>query len=76
LEEHRSALAPEGRRELYTFWVNQLAFQRGAGFRMDFTALGTSRMVTLVRPARVLELEVRGQASSRRIDIIIGAAEF
>lgn len=32
-------LHPNGRRELYTFWVNDAAFQRNAGFRMDFLLL-------------------------------------
>jgi len=29
-------LHPTGRKELYTFWVNEFAFRRNAGFRMDF----------------------------------------
>jgi exodeoxyribonuclease III len=32
-------LNPTGRRELYTFWVNDAAFHRNAGFRMDFLLL-------------------------------------
>jgi exodeoxyribonuclease-3 len=32
-------LHPGGREELYTFWVNDYAFQRNAGFRMDFLLL-------------------------------------
>ena len=32
-------LHPSGRKELYTFWVNDQAFQRNAGFRMDFLLL-------------------------------------
>ena len=32
-------LNPNGRKELYTFWVNEHAFRRGAGFRMDFVLL-------------------------------------
>jgi exodeoxyribonuclease III len=32
-------LHPKGRRELYTFWVNDYAFRRNAGFRMDFLLL-------------------------------------
>jgi exodeoxyribonuclease-3 len=32
-------LHPSGRRELFTFWVNELAFRRHAGFRMDFVLL-------------------------------------
>ncbi len=32
-------LHPAGRRELYTFWVNDDAFSRNAGFRMDFLLL-------------------------------------
>ena len=35
-------LHPSGRRELYTFWVNDLAFRRNAGFRMDFVLLSPS----------------------------------
>lgn len=29
-------LDPTGRKDLYTFWVNDSAFRRNAGFRMDF----------------------------------------
>lgn len=32
-------LHPTGRKELYTFWVNELAWRRHAGFRMDFVLL-------------------------------------
>lgn len=32
-------LHPSGRRELYTFWVNDQAFRRNAGFRMDMLLL-------------------------------------
>jgi exodeoxyribonuclease-3 len=32
-------LHPTGRKELYTFWVNDEAFRRNAGFRMDFLLL-------------------------------------
>jgi exodeoxyribonuclease-3 len=32
-------LHPNGRQALYTFWVNDVAFQRNAGFRMDFLLL-------------------------------------
>ncbi|HEX7687888.1 MAG TPA: exodeoxyribonuclease III [Burkholderiaceae bacterium] len=32
-------LHPAGRRELYTFWVDESAFRRHAGFRMDFVLL-------------------------------------
>jgi exodeoxyribonuclease-3 len=32
-------LHPTGRKELYTFWVNDFAFRRNAGFRMDFLLL-------------------------------------
>lgn len=32
-------LNPRGRETLYTFWVNDLAFRRNAGFRMDFILL-------------------------------------
>ena len=32
-------LRPSGRRELYTFWVNDQAFRRNAGFRMDMLLL-------------------------------------
>ena len=32
-------LHPSGRKELYTFWVNDHAFRRNAGFRMDFVLL-------------------------------------
>jgi exodeoxyribonuclease-3 len=32
-------LHPYGRKELYTFWVDEFAFRRNAGFRMDFLLL-------------------------------------
>ena len=32
-------LHPSGRKELYTFWVNEQAFRRNAGFRMDLILL-------------------------------------
>lgn len=32
-------LHPRGRKELYTFWVNDFAYRRNAGFRMDFLLL-------------------------------------
>jgi exodeoxyribonuclease-3 len=32
-------LSPKGRKDLYTFWVNNDAFRRNAGFRMDFILL-------------------------------------
>ena len=35
-------LHPYGRKELYTFWVNDEAFRRNAGFRMDFLLLSPS----------------------------------
>jgi exodeoxyribonuclease-3 len=35
-------LNPEGRKALYTFWVNDYAFRKNAGFRMDFILLSPS----------------------------------
>ena len=35
-------LNPKGRETLYTFWVNDHAFRRNAGFRMDFLLLSPS----------------------------------
>ncbi len=32
-------LHPDGRKDLYTFWVNEFAYCRNAGFRMDFVLL-------------------------------------
>lgn len=32
-------LHPKKRKSLYTFWVNEFAYARGAGFRMDFLLL-------------------------------------
>jgi exodeoxyribonuclease III len=40
-------LDPHGRRELYTFWVNDAAFQRQAGFRMDFVLLSPGLLARL-----------------------------
>ena len=45
-------LNPKGRGELYTFWVNANAFQRNAGFRMDFLLLSPS-LVPRLRQAGV-----------------------
>lgn len=35
-------LHPQGRQELYTFWVDAWAYRRNAGFRMDFVLLSPS----------------------------------
>ena len=45
-------LHPQRRRELYTFWVNAQAFERHAGFRMDFVLISPSLLGRL-RGARV-----------------------
>jgi exodeoxyribonuclease-3 len=50
-------LHPRGRRELYTFWVNDLAFRRQAGFRMDFV---------LLSPSLVGRLEATGVDTAQR----------
>jgi len=42
-------LHPYGRKELYTFWVNDEAFRRNAGFRMDFLLLSPSLVGRLVK---------------------------
>jgi exodeoxyribonuclease-3 len=52
-------LHPQGRRELYTFWVNEFAFQRNAGFRMDFLLLSPG-LVPRLR-ASVVDFEHRGR---------------
>jgi exodeoxyribonuclease-3 len=51
-------LHPDGRKELYTFWVNDLAFQRNAGFRMDFLLLSPSLVERL--KATGVDAEHRG----------------
>jgi exonuclease III len=52
-------LHPTGRKELYTFWVNDQAFQRGAGFRMDFLLLSPGVLPRLRRA--VVDFEHRGR---------------
>ncbi|VTU28630.1 Exodeoxyribonuclease III [Variovorax sp. PBS-H4] len=52
-------LNPQGRRELYTFWVNDHAFRRGAGFRMDFVLLSPSLVGRL--QASGVDAEQRGR---------------
>jgi exodeoxyribonuclease-3 len=52
-------LHPNGRKELYTFWVNDDAFRRNAGFRMDFLLLGPSLLPRLQRA--VVDVEHRGR---------------
>jgi exodeoxyribonuclease-3 len=45
-------LHPQGRKELYTFWVDGEAFRRNAGFRMDFLLL-SPRLLARLRQAEV-----------------------
>jgi exodeoxyribonuclease-3 len=52
-------LHPAGRKELYTFWVNEAAFRRNAGFRMDFVLLSPSLGDRLV--ATGVDAEQRGR---------------
>lgn len=52
-------LNPHGRKELYTFWVNEYAFRRHAGFRMDFLLLSPS-LAERLRAAGV-DAEHRGR---------------
>lgn len=40
---------PHGRKELYTFWVNDEAFRRNAGFRMDFLLVNPSLVGRMVK---------------------------
>ena len=42
-------LHPYGRKELYTFWVNDEAFRRNAGFRMDFLLLSPNLVGRLAK---------------------------
>jgi exodeoxyribonuclease-3 len=42
-------LHPRGRKELYTFWVDEVAFRRNAGFRMDFVLLSPHLLGRLSR---------------------------
>lgn len=53
-------LHPAGRKELYTFWVNDLAFRRNAGFRMDFVLLSQNLRSRL--KATGVDAEHRGRA--------------
>jgi exodeoxyribonuclease-3 len=50
-------LHPLGRKELYTFWVNEYAYRRNAGFRMDFL---------LLSPGLAERLEATGVDSAQR----------
>jgi exodeoxyribonuclease-3 len=52
-------LSPQGRKELYTFWVNDEAFGRSAGFRMDFLLLSPSLRPRLERAG--VDVEHRGR---------------
>jgi exodeoxyribonuclease-3 len=52
-------LHPKARKELYTFWVNEFAFQRGAGFRMDFLLLSQGLVPRLQQA--VVDFEHRGR---------------
>ena len=52
-------LHPKARKELYTFWVNEFAFQRGAGFRMDFLLLSPGLVPRLHRA--LVDFEHRGR---------------
>ena len=52
-------LHPTGRKELYTFWVNDEAFRRNAGFRMDFLLLSPSLAGRLVKAE--VDVEHRGR---------------
>jgi exodeoxyribonuclease III len=42
-------LHPHGRKELYTFWVNDEAFRRNAGFRMDFLLVSPGLLGRVVK---------------------------
>ena len=52
-------LHPRVRKELYTFWVNDDAFRRNAGFRMDFLLLSPSLVGRLVKAE--VDVEHRGR---------------
>lgn len=52
-------LHPNGRKSLYTFWVNDDAFRRNAGFRMDFLLLSPALLQRLV--ACGVDAEHRGR---------------
>lgn len=56
-----TALHPTGRKELYTFWVNDYAFNRNAGFRMDILLLSPVLLQRLV--ACGVDAEYRGRRS-------------
>jgi exodeoxyribonuclease-3 len=52
-------LHPHGRSELYTFWVNEYAYKRNAGFRMDFVLLSPALLSLL--EATGVDSEYRGR---------------
>jgi exodeoxyribonuclease-3 len=52
-------LHPTGRKELYTFYVNDLAYRRDAGFRMDFLLLSPALVPRLKRSQ--VDVEHRGR---------------
>jgi exodeoxyribonuclease-3 len=52
-------LHPHERNELYTFWVNDEAFRRSAGFRMDFLLVSPSLVGRLVKAE--VDVEHRGR---------------
>ena len=52
-------LHPKERKSLYTFYVNDLAFRRDAGFRMDFHLISPSLVPRLVKS--IVDSEHRGR---------------
>ncbi len=52
-------LHPEERKSLYTFYVNDFALRRAAGFRMDFHLLSPGLVPRLVHS--VVDVEHRGR---------------
>jgi exodeoxyribonuclease-3 len=55
------ALHPDER--IYTFWVNRAAFERNAGFRMDFLLLGANLASRLTATGVDSEFRGRDKAS-------------
>jgi len=57
-------LHPMARKDLYTFWVNELAFRRNAGFRMDFLLVSP----TLVDGVKRCEVDAEYRGRERPSD--------
>src|SRR4030095_6646989 len=62
---------------IYTFWVNEAAFRRGAGFRMDFVLLSPALAGRLTKAEVDVEYRGRGRPSDHApVWVELGRALF